>query len=142
MSIASTAEFKALVEYAIGDASTILSSEEIESALSRALNELACTLPVNNKVIEFWLVERGQRHCIDILRSTSAHKFRYKQINLSHRFEHYHAMIESMDKRFLESLEEIALAGAGGNFFLYIGSGFNYGHLGEDLTYLDELGED
>ncbi|MFW6120242.1 MAG: hypothetical protein ACOC80_05005 [Petrotogales bacterium] len=143
MTIASTAEYKAQVEYAIGDASSILSSDEIESALTRALNELGWTLPVSNQAKEYWLVERGQRHCLDILRTTSAHKFRYKQINLSHRFDHYHAMVEAMDKRFLEALEsDPALADVSGeNFFVYIRGGFNYGHLGEDLTYLNSLGE-
>lgn len=142
MAISSLSQYQEKVSYAIGDASNILSTEEILSALNRALNELSWSLPVTNQNKEFWLIERGQRHCLDILRSSSAHKFKYKQINLSHRFEHYNTMVDTMDRKFITALDnDPALATTNGaNLFMYINSGFDYGELGEDLTYLDQLG--
>lgn len=137
MTIASVTELSTKIENLIGDVWDLLETNERTEALKNALDELGWSLPLNNPKKEYWVKERSKRHCFDVLRSESARKFRYKQINLSHKFEHYDKMIESMDQAFLKALDEdpVLVNIDSDTLFTYIGPGFYYNSTGQDITY-------
>ena len=87
------------------------------------------------------MIKRGTRHAIEILRIASANKFKYKQVNLQHRFEHFQKLIEEYDAEFLAAVAENAALFAGvSNYQLFgtvIAAGFRYDVDGFDLTYDD-----
>lgn len=102
-----------------------------------ALREMGLTLPINNDGREFWLLSRAKRHAFDMIRTSSARKFRYKQINLQQRFEHFDRLIQELDTAYLVALEtDPALMGISGELFIgYIRPGFVYSPTGVNLTY-------
>jgi len=87
-----------------------------------------------------WIKERAKRHLFFYLYTESASKFKYKQVNLQHRFEHYGKIIADLDKQFKEVLEEEPHQFAGVSAFELFGSKIDAGFAGEaqtgrDLTY-------
>jgi len=110
---------------------------DVGYAVATAILELKLTFPLNSSTLEYWAVERGKRHAYDIIRSGAAKKFRYKQIHMQQRFEHFNILIEKMDAEYAYALEINAeLAGIGGEMFTtYIGPGFVYDIYGNDVTH-------
>ncbi len=78
-----------------------------------------------------------------VLLLEQAHKFRFKQIHLQQRFEHYIKLIDQMDIAFADfkaenpSLFPLSSVSAGA-LGVFIGAGFVYDQLGRDLTYVTE----
>ncbi len=112
------------------------------TAANTALNEMGLSLPLDNSKLEFWLLSRGKRHAIDIIRLSSARKFKYKQIHLDQRFHHFDVIIKEMDEMYGYALETDAeLMGLIGddakNYISYIRPGFVYTNEGKDVTYQD-----
>lgn len=125
-------EVKSLTSYLVDD--------DYTNAISDAENETGWTLPVSGDFKEYWIKDRSKRHLFFYLLSESAHKFKVKQINLQHRFEHYNILIKEMDKRFDiakdEYPEEFISVDSANLFGNKIDAGFAYQEqTGIDITY-------
>ena len=114
--------------------------EDWENAVDDALSESGWSFPVTNALKIAWLKKRTKRHLFFMLMSESAHKFKFKQYNLQHRFLHYSRLIKDMDNEWDEFLnsEMLYVDGAPGAFSSKIDAGFQYDELGRDTTYSDE----
>lgn len=132
----------------LGQSSNLLDGEyddedsDYGTAANTALGEMGLSLPLSNSKLEYWLLLRGKRHALDIIRTSSARKFKYKQINLDQRFHHFHTIIKDMDESFAYALETDAelMGMAGENAYKYISyvrPGFVYSNVGRDLTYVE-----
>jgi hypothetical protein len=146
MSITTSGEFIVKISSALGSSSSLLESGEMEFVALQTLNELGWSYPIDNGKKEFWCIERGKRHALDMLRVQSAHRFKYKQINLGQRFDHYDKMIKDLDEKFEKALDNdpILMDVDMNSFFgVYVENGFVYDQFGNDVTkYLYDSGVD
>jgi hypothetical protein len=109
-------------------------------AMDEAQRDTGFTMPTSVAFQVKWLIERTKRALFFMLYTESAHKFKAKQFNLQHRFEHYGKLIATMDKDFLRVQEEEMFQFAGVNpkqaFGHLISSGFASDSItGKDITY-------
>ena len=141
--------FTEAIGISVGDLSTRFDTagEQLDFAADQAIDETGFTYPFTGTA-KFWAIQRGKRHAIDILRTTSAYKFKYKLISLNQRFDHLDKMIEGLDEVWYKALEkDPALISIGidieRTFGTYIGNGFIYTQDGKDVTRLmkQEYGE-
>lgn len=116
------------VQLSLGLSANLVTPEGLEFAASQGIDELHYKFPISDPTKKIWAVKRGKRHVLDILRVQSAHRFRYKQLALNHRFNHYHALLQEMDEEFAEMMDDLVV-----NSF-YIESGFVYDKYGNDIT--------
>jgi len=121
-----------------------LTTVDYENAADDASRETAWAFPVSSGFRTYWIKQRAKRHLFFYLMSESAHKFKYEQINLQHRFDHYSKVIEYMDTQFGLAIEEhpdefTDLLGYGddvvGIMGTQIAAGFRYSPAGRDITY-------
>lgn len=137
MTIETSEQLISEVKLSLGSSSELIGAEGYEFVVSQALNELGWSLPVDGKKA-YWAVQRGKRHCLDILRTQSAHKFRYKDLSLNHRFNHYNAMVENLDKKFEKALDTdpdlLDIADMFRVFGTYVENGFVYDQYGNDIS--------
>lgn len=121
---------------------TYLVKEDYENAADDAINEFESSYPVSGQIVEYWVKKRAKRHLFYYLLSESAHKFKFEQINLQHRFDHYSKLIEIEDKAFEAFIEERPDLFAGVDSFKLFGTkidaGFAYAEYGTDITYDDD----
>jgi hypothetical protein len=129
-------EVKGLDNYLVAD--------DYSNALDDAARE-TWALPVTTDFRIFWVKERAKRHLFFYLMTESAHKFKYKQINLQQRFEHYKEIIfgkGGMDEKFAEAIEENPAEFSGVDTFKMFGTkvdaGFAYDDVGQDISYREE----
>jgi len=137
MTISTTSEFVTEIEKAISSSASYLESEETEFAATQALRELGFSLPVDNKKKEYWCIERGKRHALDILRTVSAHKFKYKQLSLNQRFEHYNTLLDKMDADFEKALNsdpDLMDIDVTKFFGVYLENSIVYDQFGNDIS--------
>jgi len=136
------------VYLSLGESGTLLKGDdyfdeehEVGLAIDVVIRELGVSFPLTNATLCYWAVERGKRHSFDIIRASSARKFRYKQIHLNQRFAHYDILIDKMDEQFAYALESNAeLAGIKGLLFIhYIKPGFVYDEYGRDISHEIEV---
>lgn len=127
-------EFKGSHKYLI--------KEDYENASTDAINEFGTTYPVSGQLLELWVKKRAKRHLFYYLLTESAHKFKFEQINLQHRFDHYSKLVEFEDKQFAEFMEEhpelFTDAATYKLFGTKIDAGFAYTESGVDITYNDD----
>ena len=119
---------------------TYLERDDYVNGLNDAQAETGWSLPLDDTLKLLWLKKRAKRHIFFYLYTESAHKFKYKQINLQQRWEHYKEIIEAMDVEFLSFQEERPdLFGEVDAFHMFgtkLDAGFAYeGQTGEDITY-------
>ena len=119
---------------------TYLERDDYENALSDAQAETGWTLPIDDTLKLLWIKKRAKRHIFFYLYTESAHKFKYKQINLQQRWEHYKETIAMMDEEFVAFQEDRPdLFGDVEAFHAFgtkVDAGFAYeGQTGEDITY-------
>ena len=117
-----------------------LEDVDYTNAISASERDTGWSLPQTAAFNIKWLMERAKRHLFFFLMSESASKFKFKNINLQNRFEHYRLIIKDMDERIKESQEEFAFEFAGVSATQIAGSvisaGFQTDPLtGEDTTY-------
>ncbi len=136
------------IKLALGDLETRLEEPALEFAAEQALDETGFSYPLSSSA-KYWAIQRGKRHAIDVLRSTSAYKFKYKQISLNQRFDHLDKMIENLDSVWYIALKtDPALISIGidisTTFGTYLGNGFIFDQYGNDVTRImkQEYGED
>ena len=137
MALTDLDEFTDKVSIELGGLATKVAGDAFESASNKAYNEVQWAYPITDPFKIFWFLERGKRHLIQIFLIESAVKFKYKQIHLNQRFDHYLLLIKKMDEDFLRAIEENPEAfptPAGGvPFPVYIANTFTYDFLGRSL---------
>lgn len=138
MTISNSGELIGKIENSMGSSASFLSVEEFEFATTQALNELGWSYPIDKPKKEYWSVQRGRRHALDILRVQAAHRFQFKQLSLQHRFRHYNEMIQQMDQDFQKALDsgdpDLLDVPPEGMFGLSIGNGWIYDQYGNDVS--------
>ena len=83
-----------------------LSEDAYTDAINSALNELGWSVPIDHPLKEYWVLERSVRHSVFILTIEAARKFRYKQIHLQNRFEHYNTILKMLDEKYEKAKKE------------------------------------
>lgn len=129
------------VQRQIGNLRDKVESDAIGVALDTALLETGWTFPMDDTFYQYWIARRTERHLFFSLLSSSAYKFKFKQINLQNRFEHFRALVKDCDKEFQAAMEEhpekFTSVSAVHSFGTKIDAGFRYDELGRDVTYDD-----
>lgn len=138
--MASSADIVALVQIQMAT-TTLLTSDGFTAAVNSAVSELGWTLPETNSTRIWWITKRAVRYACYILWVASAQNFKYKQVNLQHRFDHYDKLIKQMDNEFAEALtSQPALFASVDTYKMFgtlVGPGFVYDSMGQDITYTD-----
>jgi len=120
-----------------------LVKEDWENAADDAINEFETTFPTSGQTLEYWVKKRAKRHLFFYLLTESAHKFKFEQINLQHRFDHYSILVKMEDEQFAAFMEERPDLFAGVEAFTMFGTkidaGFAYTESGVDITYKKSL---
>jgi len=133
-------EMELLVEGEVKGLSSYLDRVDFINACNDAAMETGFSFPTSTDFQTYWNKLRAKRHIFFYLLSESAHKFKYEQINLQHRFEHYRSLIKDMDVQYEAAKEEFYLEFSGASsvniFGTKIDAGFQYDPLtGRDTTY-------
>lgn len=136
-------EMEEKLEEEVKSLSTYLDGDDYTNACNDASMETGWAFPVSTNFKTLWMKQRAKRHLFFYLFSESAHKFKYEQINLNQRFDHYKIIIETMDKSFADALEanpqEFADVDAYELFGTSASAGFQYDPItGKDTTYDDD----
>ena len=147
MSFDTNEDLADLISTSLSSLKSVVDVDELEFAADTAIRELSMVLPFNGTPsrLEYWAIERGKRHALDIVRITSAYKFKYKQINLQQRFEQIDRIIKSIDAAFEKALhtdpalvdvlpslmDVVGPRAVGGD---YLPSGYIYDDYGNDVT--------
>lgn len=130
-----------IVTIQMSTSASALTSEGLEFAVDTAMSELGWSFPVTEAAKIFWLTKRALRHACYILWIASAQKFKYKQVNLNQRFEHYEKLLKQMDLEYENALSSSSSVFASVDqyklFGTAINAGFVYDYTGRDLTYSD-----
>ena len=132
-----------LLEKEVKGLTSYLDSDDYSNACDDASRETGFSFPVTDGFQTLWMKTRAKRHIFFYLLTESAHKFKYEQINLQHRFDHYNTIIKYMDDKYTEALEEFAIEFAGVSGVNALGTkidaGFAYeSQTGRDLTYRED----
>jgi hypothetical protein len=135
-------EMESLLQEEVKGLTNYLTSPDFSNACDDASRETGFTFALSTDFQIQWVKERAKRHLFFYLLTESAHKFKYEQINLQHRFEHYRKLVEDMDKRYESALEDYYLEFSGASsvnvFGTKIDAGFQYDALtGRETTYDD-----
>ena len=146
MTISSISEYTQQITTALADLSSYLDSPQIEFAANQALDELEWSFPIDSGAKKYWAIQRGKRHAMDLLKTSAAYKFKYKQISLHQRFDHLDRQIKQMDEDFKEAMKnDVTLFGVDAHkiFGTYLDNGFVYDQYGNDVSRLmNDLGID
>lgn len=118
---------------------SLLSTDEKTRLSDKTISELGWSFPLSSNFQKFWFIERMKRHAYWMFLTEAAHKFKYKQVNLQHRFAHYKDIIKMADEQFAVAIKENPAELAGVQplqmFGHSISAGFSYDKLGSDTTY-------
>jgi len=132
-------EMASQLEQEVKGLTTYLDSADYYNACDDASRETGFSFPVSSDLQILWIKNRAKRHLFFYLLTESAHKFKYEQINLQHRFEHYFKIIERMDEQYEIAKDENALEFSGASavnmFGTKMDAGFQYDSTGRDTTY-------
>ena len=132
-----------LIQRELGGLSTKFDDNNYADALDEAERETGFSAEGNSNSFQItWLKSRTKRHLFFQMLSESAHKFKFKQVNLQHRFDHYMRLISKLDGDFKIAIEENAHEFAQVSVIHLFGhkadAGFSYDHMGNDTTYDDD----
>ena len=135
-------ELLALLQQEVKGLSSYLVTDDYNNAVDDALRETAWSFTISGVFKEYWIKQRAKRHLFFSLYTESAHKFKYKMINLQNRFSHYDKMIKGLDEAFAKAIEERPDLFTGVEAFklfgTQIGAGFAYDQIGKYITYRTE----
>ena len=109
-------------------------------AIEAADRDTGWSAPYAGSFKEKWTLLRAKRHLFFAMLSESAHKFKYKQINLQHRFDHYRELVKDLEEAWVLAQEEHPAEFAGVEAYEMFGQKVDAGfatepHTGQDLTY-------
>ena len=142
MDINDADELTTLVQIQLSSLATLITEEGYEFVCDQTIQELGWSYPLTTSIKLFWVIKRATRHALNVLRIASANKFKFKQVNLQNRFEHFQKLIEEMDKEFEEALTTNTALFAGVDSFRMFGTkvdaGFAYTITGKDITYRED----
>ena len=137
MAVQDLTDFTDQVSIELGGLASKVATDAFERCSDKTMEELQWSYPITDSFKSYWTIERGKRHLIQIFLIESAIKFKYKQIHLNQRFDHYLLLIKKMDEDFLQAIEEnpeVFPTPAGGTSFpVYIANTFTYDFLGRSL---------
>jgi hypothetical protein len=137
--VATTDDIIALVKTQLSTSADIISAEGYLSVVDTAASELSWPVPTTDPNRIVWLTKRALRHALFILWVAAAQKFKYKQVNLQQRFEHYGVLIKALDKEYEDALQNqvniFANVASYKQFGTVVGAGFSYDAVGRDTTY-------
>ena len=139
MSILDLDDLVERVQISLGTSASLFQEAELEFCCEQAVLELGTSFPIEKSALQLWIIERAKRHSLDILRIQSAHRFKYKQLSLNDRFNHYNALIQDMDAKFENALNtdpdllNIPFSGVMG---FYIRNGFVYDKFGNSMEHM------
>ncbi len=118
-----------------------LSASDYTSCCVDASRETGWDFPVTDNFKRLWLKNRAKRHGYFLLWTQAARKFKFEQINLNQRFDHYGEIIKKMDDAFevikdeypeiflnLDSDSKVKMFGD------VVGTGLVYDLTGKDVT--------
>lgn len=146
MSITNAQEHAITLQRALSSLADNLGTGELDFAALQSMNELGWSYPITDSKKSFWVVQRAKRHALDLLRTVASSKFRYKQIHLNQRFDHYNTLIKTWDREFASAMKhEPVLLGVDMEdaFGTYVRNGFIYDQHGNEITKLmTDLGID
>ena len=134
------AEFIALLKGEVKGLTAYLADADYINAIGDVVRETGWVVTTEDTFQIFWFKQRAKRHLFFYLQSESAHKFKYKQINLQNRFSHYDKLVVKMDKDWAAIQEarpeKFANVSALKLFGTKIDAGFRYvPQTGEDDSY-------
>lgn len=139
--MASNADIVVLAQIQLSSSATLLSPEGLTAAADSAATELGWSYPQTDPTRIFWLTKRAVRHACYILFVASAQSFKYKQVNLQHRFDHYDKLIKTMDSEWETALSSQPTIFSSVDSYKQFGTalnvGFVYDGIGQDITYED-----
>jgi len=123
--------------------SSSLVDADYSNAIDQAERDTGWSMPQTAAFNLKWMIERSKRHLFFFLLTEAASKFRFKEIHLQQRFEHYRELIDKMDKDFEKAQDEYAFEFAGVSAYEQMGhkidAGFTYEpQTGRDYTFDDE----
>lgn len=128
-----------IVKIQLSSLAALITDDGYVLVCDQAAQELGWSYPITVPAQAFWMVKRATRHALNILRLASAHKFKFKTVNLQHRFDHYYKLIEIMDEEFEKAVNgDLALFAGVDSFRMFgtkIDAGFTYSSFGVDRTY-------
>lgn len=134
------AEMITLITAEVKGLSSYLADADYTNATNDASRETGWSYPVTGDFKIYWMKQRSKRHLYEYLLTESAHKFKYEQINLNQRFDHYSKLIKRMDEDFVNIQEsrpdQFANVDTFKLFSTKIDAGFAYmPQTGQDITY-------
>jgi hypothetical protein len=137
--LSSSDDLTDILKIQLSSLATLVTTDGYELVGNQAEQELGWSYPMTDPAQLFWMVKRGTRHALNLLRIASANRFKYKQVNLQNRFEHFQKLIEEMDKEFLEAMaSDVSLFSGVDTYKMFgtkIDAGFSYSVDGTDTTY-------
>ena len=136
-------ELVVLLEEEVKGLTQYLDSTDYSNASDDASRDTGWSFPTTSDFQDLWIKQRAKRFLFFYLLTESAHKFKIKQINLQHRWEHYKATIELMDRAWFYAKTEhpeefIGSLNPAHLFGTKIDAGFSSDIVGNDTTYLDD----
>ena len=128
-------EMEEKLEEEVKGLSTYLEGDDYTNACNDASMDTGWAFPVSTNFKILWMKQRAKRYLFFYLFSESAHKFKYEQINLNQRFDHYKDFAEAIEA----NPQEFADVDAYELFGTSARSGFQYDPVtGKDTTYNDD----
>ena len=128
-----------VVKIQISSLASLITEDGYTLVCDQVSQELGWSFPQTNPTKVLWMVKRGARHALNLLLIASANKFKYKQVNLNQRFEHFQKLIADMDLEFENAMSaDIALFAGIDSYKMFgtkIDAGFSYDIAGKDITY-------
>ena len=132
-------EMEILLQQEVKGLSSYLDPVDYKNACGDASRETGWSFPTSTDFRSYWMKQRAKRHLFFYMVTESAHKFKYQQVNLQHRFEHYWKLIQMMDGAFLLAMDanpdEFAGVSAFKIFGTKVDAGFAYDEVGRDISY-------
>lgn len=139
MSLTDSADLIEAIQVQLSSSSTLLTDPGYEAVAESTIQELGWSFPITTDLKIYWAIKRGVRHALFILWVASAQKFKFKQVNLQHRFDHYGTLLREMDKEFEKAMESNPAVFSGVDTYKMFGTkldaGFAYDGMGRDVTH-------
>jgi len=122
-------EVKSLTSY--------LAEADYSNAINDSMRDTGWSEPFTTAFKIYWMKERAKRHLFFYLWSESASKFKYKQINLQMRFDHYEKLIKKMDEDFVKAIEENVTEFSSTDAYKLFGTKIDAGFAYQEQTGVD-----
>lgn len=99
-------DFTSALKVQLKGLADLFDDDMLSTALSTAIDELGWAEPITRKFRAYWVLERAKRACVSMMCMDTAYAFKFKEINLQQRFEHFSALLKQMDDQFEKAKKE------------------------------------